>query len=1187
VGNPPMGKRIKATVQSSWQTHGQIKKSINMLGLNVNSLPAKLKFGVLEDYVQQFDIISLSETKTDTIDEQNISFVGYTPKFMHREKCKKKSGGICTLFKDEIFAHVTPIMEYNGQGCVQWFLIKEEIIGIAFILGSVYIVPEESSYHTGEEFSNILTDMVNIYGAYGLPFWLTGDFNARTGGLKDYILLDDHIANEMGLSQSGDIFLDRELIDKIGVSLDRKMKDMMVKKAGRELVDLCKCMGILILNGRTGQDQGIGELTCAEASTIDYMIASPSLHAHVEDFLVDEFDPLLSDKHRPIISKLKVLQPTPRNGLQAMMDHKVPQSPVGNSITDKVVRNKWNNNAVKTFQASFNDEMMDALGTSIESLDPNNITKQDMDNLNSRLKNIYQDCGIRSGVTKTYSDRIRPANQKQNIKPNKPFFTEECHNHRKIYLKAKEKNRKQKSNSSKDELLQASRTYRKAIKQAHKQYYKQLHDKLRGLKTNNPKDYWAIINQSNHKAKKGANLSASSLLDHFKELNNMGSCPRVTTSQTSEGNDFFNKPFSFDEIQRQIKKLKNGKAAGADEILNEFLKNSPPKLLSLLTKYFNLILDSGVWPTDWSIGLIVPIYKSKGSTDDPSNYRGITLLSCTSKLFTALLNERLTCYLDNTGLLGEEQAGFRPGYSTTDHIFTLNSILELLLGNKQRLYCAFVDYKKAFDSIDRTSLWAKLIHHGIGGKVLTVLRNLYSDAKSCIRWENKLSEFFSCNVGVRQGENLSPLLFSLYLNDLESHLQKWYKGVKLFKPCTLETYLQLFVLLYADDTIVLGESPEELQQALSGLYDYCQQWHLEVNIDKTKIIVFSRGKIRKKPVFMFGAKEIEIQDSYVYLGTTFTYNGTFNNAIDKQVQQAKRAMYSLLGKARKLNLPLDIVSHLFDSCIIPILLYGCEIWGYCNISKLEAVQRMFYKQLLKLNPSTASCIVLGEVGRTKLETIIHQRMLNYWARLQTGGQSKIAKIIYDLLRQTHYTPNHSSKWIGKVEGLLNTMGFGETWISEEIQYSCSNFSKLVKTRLTDIYNQNWHSETYDSGHCVTYRALKNDCYFESYLITASKKDAITLCRFRAGNSKIPVVTGRFTGTERHKRICQLCQLNEIGDEFHYIMSCPKFNVARKKLIKESVWTRPNMKKLGELFSTSDTRQLHNLAEFIRLVNAAL
>jgi hypothetical protein len=213
-------------------------------------------------------------------------------------------------------------------------------------------------------------------------------------------------------------------------------------------------------------------------------------------------------------------------------------------------------------------------------------------------------------------------------------------------------------------------------------------------------------------------------------------------------------------------------------------------------------------------------------------------------------------------------------------------------------------------------------------------------------------------------------------------------------------------------------------------------------------------------------------------------------------------------------------------------------------------------------------------------------MLNYWARLLTGEQSKIAKSVYDLLRRAHYSGNFKSKWIEKVESLLNTMGFGETWMSEEIQHSCKAFAHKIKTRLTDMYYQNWHSETYNSGHCVTYRTLKSDPSFAQYLLTASKKDAITLCKFRAGNSKIPVVTGRFTGIERHERKCQLCSFNEIGDEFHYIMSCPHFNTSRRRLIKENYWTRPNIKKLGELFSSTDEKQIHNLAEFIRTVNGA-
>ena len=157
--------------------------------------------------------------------------------------------------------------------------------------------------------------------------------------------------------------------------------------------------------------------------------------------------------------------------------------------------------------------------------------------------------------------------------------------------------------------------------------------------------------------------------------------------------------------------------------------------------------------------------KNKGSKTDPDNYRGITLLSCMSKLFTACINHRLSEYLAQNDLLGWEQAGFRPEFSTIDHIFTLHSIIEYYKYKKGKVYCAFVDYSKAFDLINRSSLWLKLINHGINGRILSIIKYMYDHAKSRIKLDNSISNSFACQQGVRQGENLSPMLFAIYLND--------------------------------------------------------------------------------------------------------------------------------------------------------------------------------------------------------------------------------------------------------------------------------------------------------------------------------------------------------------------------------------------------------------------------------------
>ena len=177
--------------------------------------------------------------------------------------------------------------------------------------------------------------------------------------------------------------------------------------------------------------------------------------------------------------------------------------------------------------------------------------------------------------------------------------------------------------------------------------------------------------------------------------------------------------------------------------------------------------------------------------------------------------------------MSEAQAGFRKGYSTTDQIFTLKSIVELFLCQGRRLFCTFVDYSKAFDSINRATLWKKLFSYGITGKVIDVITNMYKSIKSCVMDSGIQSDFFESHVGVRQGENLSPLLFALFLNDLDTFFSKQ-KGDtlhyidKLYNDCNnnVSRMLNLFVLLYADDAVIMAENECGMQRNLNLLNEY-------------------------------------------------------------------------------------------------------------------------------------------------------------------------------------------------------------------------------------------------------------------------------------------------------------------------------------------------------------------------------
>ena len=146
---------------------------------------------------------------------------------------------------------------------------------------------------------------------------------------------------------------------------------------------------------------------------------------------------------------------------------------------------------------------------------------------------------------------------------------------------------------------------------------------------------------------------------------------------------------------------------------------------------------------------------------DPDNFRAITLISCLGKLFTSIINSRLTFFANEISLLSYNQAGFRKGHSTVDNLFVLHTLISLYQSFGKKLFTTFVEFRKAIDTVWRTGLWKKLQNSGVKGKIFNVIFNMYDNIKSCIQYNNKQSDFFPCLTGVRQGENLFPFLFSV------------------------------------------------------------------------------------------------------------------------------------------------------------------------------------------------------------------------------------------------------------------------------------------------------------------------------------------------------------------------------------------------------------------------------------------
>ena len=206
------------------------------------------------------------------------------------------------------------------------------------------------------------------------------------------------------------------------------------------------------------------------------------------------------------------------------------------------------------------------------------------------------------------------------------------------------------------------------------------------------------------------------------------------------------------------------------------------------------------FPECWARGKIVPIYKS-GDKNIANNYRGITLLSCIGKLFTRIMNTRMTKWVDVYGKINETQFGFKKGKGTTDCLFIINALIELLFAKGLKLYCCFIDYQKAYDYLDRAALWSKLLKAGLSSKTIMLFRNMYSKIKLGIKGDE--SRFFKSDLGLLQGETSSPILFSLFVNDIEMSLTSELTGVMIGD-------LFLKILKFADDMCLVNDSREGL-----------------------------------------------------------------------------------------------------------------------------------------------------------------------------------------------------------------------------------------------------------------------------------------------------------------------------------------------------------------------------------------
>ena len=283
--------------------------------------------------------------------------------------------------------------------------------------------------------------------------------------------------------------------------------------------------------------------------------------------------------------------------------------------------------------------------------------------------------------------------------------------------------------------------------------------------------------------------------------------------------DILNKPIELEEVNNAIKELKLGKAAGEDNILNEFLKSAQLPLVTLVSKLFNLYLDYGIYP--WNTTLVCPLHK-KGCPHNPDNYRAISIGSNLGKLFSSILLQRLLLFRAQYCPDTVNQQGFCKNAQTSDHIFTLNTCIEKYIDKeKTRLFGCFVDFQKAFDTVCRDALLFKLYELGIKGKMFNCITYMYQHSKAKLKMVKKLSKVIEIQAGTEQGHPLSPELFKCYILELSQRLNNIH-GINV----PILNKAEVSHLLWADDLVILALDKDSMQIMINELNAFCEEWGL-------------------------------------------------------------------------------------------------------------------------------------------------------------------------------------------------------------------------------------------------------------------------------------------------------------------------------------------------------------------------
>lgn len=465
-----------------------------------------------------------------------------------------------------------------------------------------------------------------------------------------------------------------------------------------------------------------------------------------------------------------------------------------------------------------------------------------------------------------------------------------------------------------------------------------------------------------------------------------------------------------DEVYRAVLMLQDGKSPGSDGIHPEIIKRGGQKLLRTLCSIIQNAWTTATVPQDWKDAQLVTIFK-KGDRRLCGNYRGISLLSIPGKVFARVLLNRLTSHAES--LLPESQCGFRANRGTADMIFSLKQIQEKCVEQNMELYMIFVDFTKAFDTVDRSTLWEVLAKLGFPVHFTNLIKALHSGMKATVKLKGELSNPFDVINGVKQGCVLAPTLFSLYLSVVLRHaFRDCDKGVLIqsrpgadlfnvsaYKSANKTTSILIRELMFADDTAFVAHSHEDAQDIVTRFASSAKAFGLKINIKKTEMMY------QPLPGSTETGQPINIEDQelcnvskFKYLGSTVMNNNKMDEEIATRMANASISYGRLKQKVwQNKDLTFKTKCSVYRAIVLSSLLYGTETWPVYKLvaRKFNTYMMRHLRQILNVKwyEFVSNKEILSRANLPSMYDLLIHRNLRWAGHVNRMENSRLPKQI--------------------------------------------------------------------------------------------------------------------------------------------------------------------------------------------------